>query len=93
MIDFLNQVRGSNKQNKMRDAGMNGSEYVTKGWKAGCSCNAKIIPAVVLDPFSGAGTTFIVARKLGRNAIAIELGKHNVELSTQRKEKELGMFH
>lgn len=39
---------------------------------------------VVLDPFSGAGTTAMVARDNGRRYIGIELNPEYVELSNQR---------
>jgi site-specific DNA-methyltransferase (adenine-specific) len=43
----------------------------------------------VLDPFSGSGTTAIVAKKLGRNYTGIELSKEYVEES-QKRLKEAG---
>lgn len=46
----------------------------------------------VLDPFSGSGTTFIVARKKNRNAIAIEMNPDYIKISDKRRNKELGMF-
>lgn len=42
------------------------------GWSK-CSCHAKFIPGVVLDPFMGTGTTLDVAIELGRSAIGIDL--------------------
>lgn len=42
------------------------------GWN-GCSCRARTVPGVVLDPFMGSETTLEVARELGRDAIGIDL--------------------
>lgn len=39
---------------------------------------------IVLDPFSGSGTTAIVAKKLGRHHIGMDLNGSYVELSRQR---------
>lgn len=38
----------------------------------------------VLDPFSGAGTTSLAAKKYNRNYIGIEILKENVELAEKR---------
>jgi hypothetical protein len=46
----------------------------TLGFSPSCSCDAGTIPGTVLDPFGGAGTTGLVADRLQRNAILIDLG-------------------
>lgn len=59
-------------------AGMRRRE--TAGWSRTCSCTdaAGIMPALVIDPFSGAGTTALCANRLGRDAYAIDLkGDYN----------------
>lgn len=53
--------------------------------KAGCP-----IDGVVLDPFMGAGTTALVARKLNRNFIGFELNPEYVEIAQRRMTKDLG---
>lgn len=46
----------------------------------------------ILDPFSGAGTTAMVAQKLDRNFIAIELNQKYIDIADKRLNKELGLF-
>lgn len=46
----------------------------------------------VLDPFMGAGTTAMVARKLDRNFIGFELNEKYISIANNRLKKELGMF-
>ncbi len=52
---------------------------------------------VVLDPFTGSGTTLVVAEQLERHAIGIELDAHNVKitqnrLAEQRKSDDISCF-
>lgn len=62
----------------------------TDYWRPSCACytahpfNAPLVPAVVLDPFGGSGTTAQVALEHGRHAILIERGPHNIELIRKR---------
>ena len=55
--------------------------------KAGCPENG-----IVLDPFMGAGTTALVARKLGRNFIGYEINHKYVKIANNRLKKTLGIF-
>lgn len=49
---------------------------VTTGWKPTCDCGIDTtVPCTVLDPFAGTATTGVVAIKLRRKAILIELSK------------------
>jgi len=53
-------------------------------WQPGCDCGQQRIPATVLDPFAGSGTTLAVARRLGRRGIGIELNASYVDLARER---------
>lgn len=55
--------------------------------KAGCPEGG-----IVLDPFMGAGTTALVARKLNRNYIGFELNPEYLKIAEKRLHGELGMF-
>lgn len=54
-------------------------ELIETPIKAGCPKGG-----VVLDPFMGSGTTALVAQKLGRHFIGIELNPHYVKLAQKR---------
>jgi DNA modification methylase len=54
---------------------------------AGCP-----IGGTVLDPFGGAGTTGLVADRLRRNAVLIELNPAYAEIARRRLEGDAGMF-
>ncbi|WP_153799053.1 DNA-methyltransferase [Foetidibacter luteolus] len=55
--------------------------------KAGCP-----VDGVVLDPFMGAGTTALVASKLGRHFIGTELNPKYIAIANKRLKNVLGMF-
>jgi len=51
-----------------------GVETTTIGWKATCECGInETVPAIVLDPFMGSGTTAVVAARLGCNYFGCEI--------------------
>lgn len=49
------------------------------------------VPCTVLDPFMGSGTTALVARKMGRRCVGIELNQEYAELVAQRTQ-QLSIF-
>lgn len=65
---------------------------VTVGWQPSCSCNSgEPIPQTVLDPFAGAGTTLLMANRLGRNSIGIELNPEYVKIASERIAANVGL--
>lgn len=54
---------------------------------AGCP-----VGGTVLDPFFGAGTTGLVADRLERNCIGLELNPEYVEIALRRLREDAGMF-
>lgn len=51
-------------------------DRVTIGWEASCNCNAgEPVPAVIMDPFVGSGTTLEVATALGRDGLGIDISQ------------------
>lgn len=52
----------------------------TTGWRPTCSCPpADPVPCTVLDPFMGSGTTAVVAYRMGRRAVGVELSGEYLE--------------
>jgi len=65
----------------------------TTGWRPTCDCNVgDPVPAIVLDPFAGAGTTLMVADREQRDAIGVELSLEYTEISRDRIADDGGMF-
>ena len=56
----------------------------TTGFQPNCGHDAEPVPATVLDPFCGSGTTGVVALQHGRSFIGIELNPEYVELARKR---------
>jgi len=64
------------------------TESTTLGWRPTCSCNCPDkVPATVLDPFAGAGTTLKVAIKLGRSAVGYEISSQYCDMINKRIDK------
>ena len=49
-----------------------------------CYCREGFRPGIVLDPFAGAGTTLVVARKLKRDFIGFDINPKYCEMARRR---------
>lgn len=69
----------------------------TVGWTLRCKCEASeplpSIPCRVLDPFSGAGTTGVVARRLQLSYVGIELNPEYAADSRERIRDDAPLFN
>ena len=65
----------------------------TLGWSPSCSCPQHTPrPCTVLDPFFGAGTTGLVADRLQRNCIGIELNSEYAAMARKRLQGDAPLF-
>jgi hypothetical protein len=64
----------------------------TTGWAPSCACDAAIAPCTVLDPFAGAGTTLLVADRLQRDAIGVELNPDYTRMAMDRCRDDAPLF-
>ena len=73
--------------NRARDGHIPGgrNESTTTGWRPSCDCDAgDPVPATILDPFAGSGTVGLVADRLGRHSILIEINADYAEMARNR---------
>lgn len=69
-------------------------EVIGETWAPACECLAgDPVPCVVLDPFVGSGTTVMVARRLGRRGIGLELSPTYAEMARRRVSEDQPMFN
>ena len=68
------------------------TETSTTGWSPSCNHDAPTVPATVLDPFAGSGTTGLVADKLGRDAILIEINAEYADMARERIVSDSPLF-
>jgi DNA modification methylase len=66
----------------------------TTGWHPTCACDRPglVVPCTVLDPFAGAGTTLLVADRLQRDAIGIELNPDYTRMAMDRCRDDAPLF-
>ena len=84
----------SQATNRSRDGHKSGQAYEneTVGWRPPCKCAAPAAPCTVLDPFGGAGTTGLVADRLQRNAVLIELNPQYAAMAERRIHNDAPLF-
>lgn len=77
---------------KCKDA--TGPMRETVGWQPTCECSQdEATPAMVLDPFGGAMTTALVAARLGRNSIMIELSDEYIGMGVRRLQDDMPLLN
>ncbi|GAI10374.1 unnamed protein product, partial [marine sediment metagenome] len=80
---------GHQAANRYRDGHIPGyNETETIGWTS-CSCQQKdkYEPGIILDPFAGSGTVGVVAEKLNRSSILIDIKADYCEMAYNRIEE------
>ena len=82
-INNISELRKRHKDHLAQPLKRYETIHYTIGWRD-CACNAGWESGVVLDPFGGSGTVGIVAEKLGRNSILIDLNKEYCEMAYKR---------
>jgi hypothetical protein len=70
------------------------NDTTTLGWRPTCPCSEQPpVPARVLDPFGGSGSTGLAANRLGRDGTLIELNPAYADLAKKRLWREpLSLF-
>jgi len=87
---FVDETRGDKTRK------LSGSDYnkqvkaTTTGWRPTCDHDHDPIPGTVLDPFAGACTVGLVADRLGRDSIMIELNPEYAAMGRQRIKDDAG---
>jgi hypothetical protein len=80
------------RDGEREDNGYKTRHDTTIGWRASCQCNADTQPCTILDPFLGSGTTALVADRLQRHCIGIDLSTTYADLARNRLEADCPLF-
>ena len=73
-----------NTPSKVDSTGWKPTSKPTDDWAPTCEHDSGPVPAVVLDPFAGSGTTLAVAQRLGRQAYGVDLSSEYLDLAVKR---------
>jgi hypothetical protein len=69
---------------RILDRSTNLDQPKTIDWRSTCEHEAEPVPCIVLDPFAGAGTTGLVAARMNRESIGIDLNGSYIEMAERR---------
>lgn len=83
---------GSNTTDGLTGTMLKPATAMTTGWEPTCTCGGDPVPATILDPFVGSGTTLMVADRLGRHGIGVELNESYAALALKRITDDAPMF-
>lgn len=80
-------ANGSRMFDSVKIARANGADHEqmflpprTLGWKKTCKCEtSEVVPAIVLDPFFGSGTTGRVCERFNRRWVGLDLGYQEMQ--------------
>jgi hypothetical protein len=86
-----NHKQGKASGQKMQDW-LDAHPAITTGWQPTCKHDAGTVPCIVLDPFSGAGTVPLVADKLNRRGIGLELKADYCRMANNRCYDDAPLF-
>lgn len=79
------QRPSAQRGNRLSDVGRFIHEWELVDWEPTCECSDNHpVPCLVLDPFSGSGTTGVVAQRHGRAYLGIEANADYVNLQIER---------
>jgi DNA methylase len=91
-VSLAKGIRGAGDQKPMygtwQGVPRGSTQVTTLGWAPTCACAPDPKPCVVLDPFGGAGTVGLVADRLGRDAILVELSPTYAAMAERRIREE-----
>ena len=87
---YIQQSKG---KIRAQSGGMPQDRIETLGWSPSCQCNAPIQPALIVDIFGGAGTVGLMANKLGRNAISVDLSFEYCRMARDRITADAPLLH
>jgi DNA modification methylase len=91
--DTSMEMERGKQQGWGRDKARVTKESITTGWQPTCAHNAPVVPCVVLDPFSGSGTTVKVALRLGRRGLGLEISEAYCEMSERLIRNDAPLFN
>lgn len=84
-MDLASNRTGLSASNSHNASTPQGPIIKTLGWQQSCPCPpADPVPCLVLDPFSGASTTGVVALALGRRYVGFDLSPDYLAMSRRR---------